>query len=181
MNNFLLVLTGKTASGKDTVMVKLLERFPDFKKVITTTSRMLRIGEVSGADYNFISKENFKDKITQGDFEEYVEYGGNLYGTEKSQLISNHNLIWRIDPSRAAQVRDLIKDRKVLAIYLTVDNSVVLERLTERGLPQEEIDRRMQEDQDFWEKYKDSYDFVVENEPGKLDETVDKITQILKK
>ncbi len=75
--------------------------------------------------------------------------------------------------------QDLIHDKKLLVVYLNADDSVVLKRLAERGLPQEEIDRRMREDQNFWEKYKDSYDFVIENVPGKLDETIDKISRIL--
>ena len=179
MNNFLIVLTGKTASGKDTIIAKLLEKFPDFKKVITTTSRILRTGEINGIDYNFVSKEDFKDKITQGDFEEYVEYGGNLYGTEKSQLNTEGDLIWRIDPSRAGQIKDLIKNKKLLVIYLTVDDATVYKRLKLRGLSQQEIDNRMRDDKVFWEKYKENYDFVVENIPGQLDLTLDKIVEII--
>lgn len=176
----LIVLTGKTAAGKDTVMAKLLEKLPDFQRIITTTSRKIRNGEQNGVDYNFISESDFRQKIKDGDFIEYVEYGNNLYGTEKSQLISGYNLIWRIDPSRAGQIKDLIQDKKILVIYLAVADEVVLERLQRRGLSQDEIDRRMREDRDFWQKYKDNYDFVVENVPGKLDETLDKIMQIIK-
>lgn len=177
--NKLIILTGKTASGKDTVAAKLLERFPDFKKVLTTTSRAMRANEVNGVDYNFISKEEFLQKAENGDFIEYVEYGGNLYGTEKSQLNPKGNLIWRIDPSRAGKIRELINS-PVLVIYLTVDDTDVLERLALRGMTQEEIDHRMEDDDAFWKKHKNDYDFVVENNPGKLDETIDKITQIIK-
>ncbi len=176
--NKLIVITGKTASGKDTVVAKLLEKFPDFKKILTTTSRAMREREINGVDYNFISKEDFKKKIENNDFIEYVEYAGNFYGTERDQLISDKNLIWRIDPSRAGKIRDLI-DNEVLVIYLTVDDEVVLQRLKKRNLSQEEIDHRMKDDADFWEKYKDDYDFVVENAPGKLEETVDKVYKII--
>lgn len=173
----LLVLTGKTASGKDTVASKLLLRFPNFKKVITTTSRLPRPGETQGVDYNFISESEFKQKITSGDFIEYVEYGGNLYGTEKSQ-ITNADLIWRIDPSRAGQIRQLIKD-KLVVIYLTVDDNEVIKRLQKRGLSQGEIEKRMDDDQKFWQEYKDKYDLVVDNAAGQLDLTVDKIASFL--
>lgn len=177
--NKLIVLTGKTASGKDTVAAKLLEKFPDFRKVLTTTSRSQRNGEKNGEDYNFTSKNEFLQKIENDDFIEYVEYAGNLYGTEKSQLILTSNLIWRIDPSRAGQIRDLIKDKNILVIYLTVNDEIVLQRLKKRNLRQEEIDKRMKEDADFWNKYRNNYDYVIENVPGKLDETIDKITQII--
>lgn len=178
MSNLLLIITGKTASGKDTVMAKLLEKYPDFKRVITTTSRQPRNGEINGKDYYFISREDFENKIKNGDFIEHVEYAGNLYGTEKKELESDQNLIWRIDPSRAGKIRELINN-KVLVIYLTVDDSEVYKRLKNRGFSQQEIDRRMQEDKDFWEQYKDKYDFVVENVPGQLEQTIDKIIQII--
>lgn len=177
MNNLLIVLTGKTASGKDTVAARLLEKNPQLRKVITTTSRPLRTGEVDGKDYNFISKDKFNEKIANGGFIEYVEYAGNFYGTEKKEL-EGQNLIWRIDPSRAGQVRDLIKDREVIVIYLTVDDSVVLKRLRDRGLSEEEINARMKQDANFWQRFKDKYDYVVENVPDRLDQTLDKIRQI---
>lgn len=179
----LLILTGKTASGKDTVMAKLLLRLPDFKKVITTTSRIPRSGEKEGIDYHFISASDFKKKIEAGDFIEYVEYGGNLYGTEKSQITENldQNFIWRIDPSRAGQIRKLIPLKRVLVIYLTVDDDVVLERLKKRGLTKEEIAKRMQEDAKFWQEFRANYDFVVKNVPGKLDETVDMVVNLIEK
>lgn len=191
-SNQLIILTGKTASGKDTVMAKLMQKFPELKRVVTTTSRSPRNGEINGVDYNFISEPSFKQKIKSGDFIEWVEYGGNFYGTEKSQILNNLNsaLIWRIDPSRAGQIRQFIKNsfdqnmtedllKRVLAIYLTVSDAVILERLKKRGLKQEEIKRRMDEDRRFWEEYRDNYDFVIENIPGKLNETLDRIIGII--
>lgn len=178
MTNPLIILTGKTASGKDTVISKLLSRLPDFKKVMTTTSRSPRAGEKNGIDYFFISREDFKQKIEKGLFIEYVEYGGNFYGTEKTRLV-DANLIWRIDPSRAGKIRELINS-PVLVIYLTVTDPVVLERLKKRGFSEEDIEKRMNEDKKFWEEYKSSYDFVVENIPGQLNQAVDKIIQIIR-
>lgn len=191
-SKLLVVLTGKTASGKDSVMARILSRFPDFKRVITTTSRKQRIGEENHLDYNFVSEAVFLRKIKKGDFIEYVSYGGNLYGTEKSQILDNLNsdLIWRIDPSRAGQIKEFIKNtldgdraedllKRVLVIYLTVDDAVILQRLKKRGLSQEEIEKRMSEDAKFWQEFKKNYDSIVENVPGRLDETVLKVCAII--
>lgn len=188
----LLVLTGKTASGKDTVMLKLLQKFPDFKRIVTTTTRAPREDEKNRVDYNFISEEEFKQKQAQDEFIEYVEYGGNLYGTEKQQFINNlgNSLVWRIDPSMAGRLKEFIKTsfnqslaemilRKLVVIYLTVDNQIVLERLHKRGLGNGEIQKRMDQDKIFWDKYGKNYDFVVENIPGKLENTVEKVIQII--
>ncbi len=191
-NGFLLILTGKTASGKDTIMQQLISKYPNLQRVVTTTSRPKRYNEVEDKDYHFLTPEQFKGKINQSAFIEYVEYGGNLYGTKKSDINKafDNDLIWRIDPSRAGRIREFINSafnpdqaqkllKKVLVIYLTVSDQVILERLQKRNLTKEEIEKRMQQDKLFWEQFKDSYDFIVENIPGKLNETLDKIIQIL--
>lgn len=189
----LLILTGKTASGKDTVMARLLSDLPGTRRVVTTTSRLPRENERDEFDYNFITPEDFKKKIANNEFIEYVEYGGNLYGTERKEILNNleHNLIWRIDPSRAGQAREFIKEsfepemaqdllKKLMVVYLTVSDEVILERLKKRGLSEEDIKRRMTDDANFWQQYQKSYDFVVENIPGKLDQTIDRIIEITK-
>lgn len=176
----LIVLTGKTASGKDAVIAELLKKMPNFKKVLTTTSRNLREGEVNGVDYNFISGQDFRQKIENGEFLEYVSYGGNLYGTEKKEFENKTNLIWKIDPSMAGKAKSKVRSKKVKVIYLTTNDETVLQRLKERGLTGTEIEKRMRDDKRFWEEYKDNYDYVIENIPGKLDETVDKIVNLIK-
>lgn len=165
----LIVLTGKTASGKDTIA----SRLPNFKRVITTTSRLPRANEKDGVDYYFLSRAEFENKIKQDEFIEWVEYGGNLYGTYKKELEQTGDLLWRIDPSRAGQIEN------GLVIYITCSDDVILQRLKKRGLSEEEIQKRMADDKNIWGKYKDNYDYVVENIPGKLDETIDKITKII--
>lgn len=188
----LIVLTGKTASGKDTVMRKILSRSPHITRVVTTTSRPPRNGEINGQDYNFISREDFNRKAENGDFIEYVEYGGNFYGTEKKEIsnASGKDIIWRIDPSRAGQIRDFIQSayspkqaeallQKVVVIFINTDNQTILERLKRRGISGGEIQRRMEQDSEFYQNYKQNYDFIVENVPGKLDETIDKVVQII--
>lgn len=189
----LLILTGKTASGKDTIISEILKRFPNFKKVITTTSRPSRPGEKDGIDYYFVTKEEFNIKIKAGDFIEYVEYGGNLYGTTKSEIEAalNQNSIWRIDPSRAGEVNDFIKRsvpkdlaekiiQKLLVIYINTTEDIILQRLRDRNLSEDEINQRMTDDASIWQEFKDKYDYIVENVPGKLDETVNKIAKILR-
>lgn len=175
----LLIITGKTASGKDTICAKLLQKYPDFKKILTTTSRKPRPNEQNWQHYHFISKEEFKQKITNGDFVEYVEYGGNFYGTEKVQLDPNKNLIWKTDPSWAGKAKKILKNFDVLVIYVMVNNETVLQRLRSRKLSEEEIAKRMTDDHRFWANFQNQYDYIVQNIPGKLDLTISKIAQII--
>lgn len=189
----LLVLTGKTASGKDTIQAQLLSKYPNLKGIVTTTSRAPRDGERDGVDYHFITRDEFEKKIESGEFAEYVEYGGNLYGTYKSELESalTQDTLWRIDPSRAGEVREFIKRafpseisekliKRLLVIYVTVADDVVLQRLKERNLSTQEIEKRIKDDEQIWQKNKDNYDHVIENVPGKLDQTIAEITNIIK-
>lgn len=190
--NLFLVLSGKTASGKDTIISKILLDFPSFKKIITTTTRAPRDGEKTGIDYIFVSEEEFKRKINEEDFLEYVAYGGNFYGTEKSQVLLglDQSVIWKIDPSRSGEIRQFIEGafppaissqllRQLLVIYLTTDDATILQRLKERGLSDKEISLRIGEDKLYWERYKDKYDYVIENAPGKLDQTISQISRII--
>lgn len=191
-NGILIVLTGRTASGKDTIQTSLLSRYPTLKRVVTTTSRRIRPGERDGIDYHFLTAEEFKRKIATGDFLEYVEYGGNFYGTTKVELANalKQDTIWRIDPSRAGKIREFIKRsfpkdlaeqliKRVLVIYITVSDEVVLERLGKRNLSEEEIDKRMADDAAIWQEFGKNYDYVIENVPGKLDQTIEKIVHII--
>lgn len=176
----LIVITGKSASGKDTVVAKILSLHPNLKRVITTTSRKIRVGEINGVDYHFTTEAEFRQKISNGELVEYVEYGGNLYGTFKTELENslNSDLIWKIDPSRAGKIRDLIH-QDLLVIYINTSDDVILQRLKKRGLSEEEIDKRMADDAAIWQEFKDKYDYIVENVPGKLDQTVDQIVKII--
>lgn len=188
----LIVLTGKTASGKDTIKQSLLLKYPNLKSVITTTSRAPRAGEKKEVEYHFLTKEQFQQKIDLGDFAEYVEYGGNLYGTQKKdlELGLSGDLLWRIDPSRAGEVREFLRRsfppelaqkliNQLIVIYITVPDDIILQRLTKRDLSEEEVKKRMEDDKRIWEKYQSSYDFVVENIPGKLGECIDNIVRLI--
>lgn len=189
----LLILTGPTASGKDTIMQKLLTEFSHLQRVVTTTSRTPRPGEENGVDYHFIPESEFRQKIEQEEFIEYVKYGDNFYGTYKAEIISklDQDTIWRIDPSRAGQIRQFIKEafepdlaekllQQVVVIYVSVSEQELRRRLEMRSLNEEDISKRLKQDTWDWAHYKDHYDFVVENPEGKLNETILEISQIIK-
>lgn len=179
----LIIITGKTASGKDTIISRILTHYPNLKKVITSTSRGKRVDERSDINYHFITQDEFKKAIENSEFVEYVEYGGNLYGTTKKDLDQAllGDTLWKIDPSRAGKIRQLIEKRDVLVIYINTADDVILQRLKKRGLSDMEIKKRMADDKKIWDQYKDSYDYVLENVPGKLEETIEQISTIIDK
>lgn len=190
----LLVLTGPASSGKDTILFKLLEKYPNLNRIVTTTTRPPRQGEIHGKDYNFVSKPEFEEMIGSGQMLEYVDFSGDLYGTSKDafkSVLEGKDGIWRIEMSRAGRISEffttsfpsddaqqLIGSTKV--IYIDVPNwDILRQRLKIRGDSPEQIERRLSQDKSDFEEYGSNFKHIVINEPGKLDETLDKIGQIL--
>jgi len=95
----LIIISGVSGVGKSEVM-KILLTYPELnsQRLITTTTRLPRVGEINGQDYYFVSQKEFIEGITNNQFLEYVEYNDNYYGTslnslEKSLLRKNVLLI----------------------------------------------------------------------------------------
>ena len=84
----LVILSGVSGAGKDTIKKELIARMPNIVTLPSFTSREMRPGEIEGGHYHFISKEEFEDKIRKGDFYEYDLHHGNYYGTSK-ELMGN--------------------------------------------------------------------------------------------
>ena len=89
----MIVLAGASASGK-TEAAKLLASKYGITKVITTTTRAMRNGEVNGRDYFFVDRDTFKKMIEEGRFVEYTEYNGNLYIEHSGTVYVLENGAW---------------------------------------------------------------------------------------
>ncbi|MDO8619570.1 MAG: AAA family ATPase [Candidatus Daviesbacteria bacterium] len=192
----LLIMTGSTASGKDTVIKKLLQKYPDFSKIITTTSRVPRPGEIEGKDYYFVSREKFLQMIEDGKFLETVEYSKNYYGTTKSEIkkvLTGKNMIWKIEATMAARAKkyfteifDQISAEKIinrmLVIFITTpDKATLIRRLASRGMREEAIQVRFKTDAENWTKLQNRFEHVIVNTDGKLTETIDQISDLITK
>lgn len=171
----LIIITGSTGSGKDTIVAELRKINPSWKQIVTSTTRLMRPNETQGVEYNFIDKETFLKMKDNGDFIETVEYAGNNYGTPKSafdHLSAGVTLIWRIEASMSAKVNNLFKNTKVIYIDLP-DKETIYRRLKGRGMSDEEIERRIKQDEHDRRKY--HFENVVINSDGHLEESVQKI------
>ena len=106
------VVSAPAGTGKTTLVKKLLEEFPCVKTTISYTTREPRAGESQGIDYFFISKEEFKKKIEDHEFLEYVELYGDYYGTsknsiEKLQKAGNH-VVLVIDTEGGLKIKKIM-------------------------------------------------------------------------
>jgi guanylate kinase len=109
---FLLIITGASGAGKDSLMLELLKhplvKKLNLKKIVTCTDRLPRPGETHGIDYHFVTHETLMEMDKKGELvEEITLTGSSSKATPKSEierLLKGEDLVWRIDPSRAAEV-----------------------------------------------------------------------------
>lgn len=181
----LLVLTGPTGAGKDSVLNKILELNTHARKIITSTTRAPRDNETEGNPYHFLTKEEFEHKIGLGEFFEWVEFRGELYGTSKKALEdalqAGYDAIWRIDTKGVKNIKakvQKITDRSVF-VFLTASNMQELEERV-RLAEGEDFATRWKPDLVAWELHQyDDCDYLVENQTNRLDETVKNVISIL--
>lgn len=133
----LIVLSGPSGVGKGTVRKAIFEEESiDFQYSISATTRQPRAGEVGGEDYFFVTREQFEEKINNGDMLEYAKYVSNYYGTPKSfideTLASGRDVFLEIDVQGALQVKSKMPEG--IYIFLTLpDLANLRDRLVGRG------------------------------------------------
>ncbi len=131
----LVVISGPSGVGKDTVIKRLLELDPNLKYSVSYTTRPPRAGEVDGVDYRFVNREEFEGLIREGALLEYATYDSHLYGTPIAPLnearAAGFDIVLKIDVQGAEQVRKRAPD--ALRIFLAPPNmDELLRRRTER-------------------------------------------------
>lgn len=174
----LMVLSAPSGAGKTSISREILRMFPDLRFSVSCTTRPPRHGEVNGKDYHFLSEEAFREQIARGEFVEWVENYGQLYGTSKktmnAYLETGQDLILDIEPRGAKAIRARYP-QGVFIFVLPPSLSELKARLAKRGDDAAVVKRRLQASLDeireaFW------YDYVIFNE--RLNEAVDRFRAI---
>jgi guanylate kinase len=110
----LIVVSGPSGAGKDTLIQAALESIPELALIASATTRKPRDGEVDGRDHLFLSREEFERWIEEDRLLEWAEYSGNLYGTPKHSveelLYSGRSVILRIELQGARQIKERLPD-----------------------------------------------------------------------
>ena len=150
----LLVLAGPAGSGKSTLCDRLVEAGLGFSRVVTTTTRQPRPGEVNGVHYHFFTPVEFDAKVVQGEFLEWAwVHGERRYGTLAASVLgplaAGHDLVMSVDVQgvesfRQAAAANPALQRAMTTIFIVVDHARLLARMEGRGHDdQAEIERRM--------------------------------------
>jgi guanylate kinase len=178
----LIVISGPSGVGKDSVVNAMKERGRPFHFVVTATTRPRRAEEVHGRDYFFVSKEEFAAMIEHDELIEYAIVYSDYKGIPKQQvreaLASGQDVVMRLDVQGAATVRKLAPEA-VLIFLTTRCEEELVERLKARRADSAEdlILRIATARQEL--KRASEFDYVVVNADGQLDETASTVIAII--
>lgn len=178
----LIVISGPSGAGKDTVMQRMQERGLPFHFVVTATTRPKRDNEIHGKDYFFVTKDEFARMIDEDELIEHAIVYGDYKGIPKQQvreaLASGKDVVMRVDVQGAESVRKMAPE--ALLVFITTDSE---EELVHR------LETRKTETSDSLAlriatarkelKRVEAFDYVIVNRDFQLDVTVDSIRSII--
>lgn len=178
----LIVLSGPSGVGKDTVLSRMKQRMLDFHFVVTATTRAARPGEVHGRDYFFISNDAFAEMINQNELFEWARVYSDFKGIPKQQvrdaLATGRDVVMRLDVQGAATVKQLCPDALTIFIAPASEAELVV-RLRERKTESPEgLQLRIATARQELARMKE-FDYFVINRDEALEEAVDTILAII--
>jgi len=178
----LIVISGPSGVGKDTVLQRMKERELPFHFVVTATTRPPRPEEVDGEDYIFVSSEKFAEMIEKGELLEYAivynDYKGIPTEQVRQALASGVDVVMRVDVQGAASLRKLSPEA-ILIFLTTQDEQELVRRLELRKTESPEgLKLRIATARQEFKRIGE-FDYVVVNRENRIDEAVDTILAII--
>lgn len=176
----LFIVSAASGTGKTTLVERLVQILPNLRMSRSYTSRPARANERDGVDYNFVSRVRFESMIVGGEFVEWADVFGNLYGTSRPDterlLASGQDVVLVIDVQGAKQVKESGVDHT--SIFVLPPSFEILERrLRGRSAdPEDAMQRRLAAARAEVDGYAD-YDYVVIND--QLESTVVRMQEII--
>lgn len=180
------MILGPSGSGKGTVIAHLRKNFTDAVFPLSCTTRAPRPGEKDGDVYHFLTKENFKKRIDNGDFLEWaVVHHDNFYGTLKIPIMEaldgGKTVIREVDMQGVLSIKKLLPAAQVVAIFITAPSWENLKQriLKRSSLPESELDQRKAS----FEKemaFSGKCEYVVMSEEGRIAEYCEKVADIIR-
>jgi guanylate kinase len=178
----LVVISGPSGVGKDTLLMRMRELGFPFHFVVTATSRPKRDGELDGHDYHFVTSEQFEQMIDDDQLIEWANVYGHYKGIPKSEVRQAHasgkDVILRIDVQGAMTIRQLAP-ASVQIFIAPGDFNELRDRMRwRRSESPDDMERRLSMARKEMEQV-DLFDYVVLNREDRLDEAVGQIRAII--
>jgi guanylate kinase len=178
----LVVISGPSGVGKDTLIERLRELDPRLQYSISYTTRKPRPGEKDGVSYFFVSRQNFEELVAQGFFLEHAVYNGNYYGTPAAAVeearAAGRDILLKIEVQGAAQVRKRAPDGVFIFIAPPSKEELVRrQELREGAVPDDDMVERLKIAETEM-KHASEYDHVVVNDD--LERAVAEVLEIIR-
>ncbi|MBA3699168.1 MAG: guanylate kinase [Planctomycetes bacterium] len=176
-----VVLSGPSGAGKSTLMQRFVERYPEFVRCLSVTTRPPRGSEQDGTDYFFVSEEVFAERVENDQLLEHAQvFGKHSYGTPRSfveqQLTSGRSVIKDVDVQGAFTIRGTFPG--ALHVFVVPpDRREIERRLRSRGTENEEAIRRRLNEADRELTMWDRYDYLIINR--EIERAVDDLAVIV--
>ena len=162
-----IIVSAPSGAGKSSLCQRLMQAYPEIKFSVSYTSRPPRPNEVNEKDYHFISRKEFKDRVDQGEFVEWVENYGHLYGSSrnvmKEFIQDGRDLLLDIEPRGAKKIKQEFKGG-IYVFVLPPSRSELLKRLEKRGHETDEVIQKRFRQAENELKEISWYDYVIFNE-----------------
>ncbi len=186
MKNKILVISGPTGSGESTVTNKIIEKYPIFQRLVTSTTRKPRGNEKDKVDYHFFTEKEFKNQQEQGNILEYtyIENRKVYYGTylpDLNEKLVKGYVIVNVDHIGLKFYKE---NYGAISIFIKPESlNTIKERLQIRNseITEKELGQRLKNAQDEIDREERFYDHIVFNKQDKLEEAIQEIEIILKK
>ena len=166
----IIVLSAPSGSGKSTIIGRVIKK-PELRLgfSISATSRRPRGEEKHGREYFFLSEEEFRKNVAEGNFVEWEEvYSGVCYGTLASEVeritCSGMNLIMDVDVKGALNIKDRFKDECLTIFVMPPDKDTLELRLRKRGTDSEETIAKRLLKSEYEMSFADKFDCVIVND-----------------
>jgi guanylate kinase len=178
----LIVISGPSGVGKDSVLECVKQRKQSFHFVVTATTRPPRADEEEGVDYFFVSREAFAQMIDNDELIEYAFVYNDYKGIPKAQVrdafASGKDVIMRVDVQGAATIRKLYPEALLIFLTTTNEAELVARLRTRQTETQDELNLRIAMARKEFQRIHD-FDYVVVNPDDGLDQAVDTILAII--
>ncbi|MEE8340494.1 MAG: guanylate kinase [Candidatus Neomarinimicrobiota bacterium] len=180
MNN-LIVISAPSGAGKSTLCRALQKKYPEISFSVSNTTRPQRDYEKNGYDYDFITNEEFKEKIQANKFIEFEDVHGYYYGTPKAiidaAIKNNRHLLLEVDVNGALKIKKSYPEKAVTVFVTLPDVSDFLNRLRLRGTESEVRIKKRMERIEMELDFKNEFDYCIIN--NDFDRALNKLIKII--
>ena len=180
----IIVISSPSGAGKTSVCHKLIERDKSIALSISDTTRPARDNETDGVDYNFISEDEFKNRIKNKSYIEYANVFGNFYGSQYKNIIKHFknktDVLFDIDWQGAKQLKSSSFKNIVSTFIIPPSKDAIYQRLKSRAITSGDTEKSIESRMNEYEtemRHKNDYDYVIINDV--LETCVDELEKII--